>query len=151
MATKPPSQHNVLMDVSFYRKRISRIQEHLATQGLDGLLLLNSNNIMWATGFFHIPSERPIGCYFPVDGDPVFFVPFLEKEHAEGNALGDVRCYWEYPGEIPAEVWMLQKIGGEQVAVDTAGHRIFLMMQEVTPALHLDDGVAKMRYLKSDE
>ena len=102
MAAKPPSQQNVLMDASFYRKRISRIQEHLETQHLDGLLLLNSNNIMWATGFFHIPSERPIGCYFPVDSDPVFFVPFLEKEHAEGNELGDRALLLGVPWRDPS-------------------------------------------------
>ena len=151
MTTDTTKQHNVLMDVSFYRKRISQIQEHLVAHHLDGLLLLNPNNIMWATGFFHIPSERPIGCYFLIDGDPVFFVPFLEKEHAEGNELGVVRHYWEYPGEIPAEVWMVQEISAARLAVDTASHRTFLRMQEIAPALRLDSGVTMMRYLKSEE
>jgi len=145
-----PDEKIVQLDAAHYRSRIGQIQAYLDTQHLDGLLLLSPYNVMWASGFFHIPSERPLGFYIPTKGQPTFFVPFLEKEHAESNGLGEVRWYFEYPGEIPAEVWMLKEISKERVAIDGASQRLFGRMQAVKPGLRLDSGVARMRYLKTE-
>ena len=88
----------------------------LAAHDLDGMLLLDAANVMWATGFFHIPNERPLGIYISAHGNaPIFFVPFLEKENAEQSWIADIRWYLEYPGEVPAQVWMMQQIDGERV------------------------------------
>ena len=113
ITTMPPRA--VYLGADFYRARVAQLQEHAGAAGLDGLLVLNPANLMWATGFFHIPNERPIGLYLPAHGAPVLFVPFLEKENAEESWFDDIRWYLEYPGETPAEVWMLAQLPGARI------------------------------------
>jgi Xaa-Pro dipeptidase len=144
-------KEKVYLGSEHYRQRIGEIREYAGEAGLEGLLLLNPYNVMWASGFFHIPNERALGLYIPADGRPTFYVPLLEKENAEANGLGDVRWYWEYPGEEPAEVWMLREIEAERVAIDGCSHALFGALQAVKPALRLDGGVGRMRYYKTDE
>ncbi len=139
----------VQLDEVHYRNRILQIRQRMDGQQLDGLLFLNAANVMWACGLFHIPNERPLGLFVPLNGEPVLFVPFLEKENAEQSWIADVRWYLEYPGEIRPEVWMLQQISQDRVAIDGAMHGTFMACQAVKPALYIDDGMASLRYLKS--
>ena len=145
------TKHKVALDTAFYQDRVQVIQEYLGGQGLEGVLLLNPNNVMWASGFFHIPSERALGFYIPVQGTCTFFVPFLETEHVAENPMGDVCWYWEYPGEAPAEVWMLQQIEADRVAIDGISEWLWSDLTAVKPGLTLDGGVARMRYVKAPE
>lgn len=137
------------LDAHHYRERIAQVRRYLEGQQLDGLLLLNAANVTWACGFFHIPNERPLGLFIPLDEEPVLFVPFLEKENAEQSWIADVRWYLEYPGEVPPEVWMLQQVEEERIALDGAAHGTFLACRAVKPALRVDGGVARLRYLKA--
>lgn len=148
--TKPSSLQSVYLNTEHYRGRIGQIQQHLECRQLDGLLLLDAANIMWACGFFHIPNERPLGLFIPTSGSPWFFVPLLEKENVGSNWIEDVLCYWEFPGKVPPEVWMLQQIEPERIAVDGVAHGRFLQMQTVKPTLQLDSAVAQMRYIKNE-
>ena len=150
MTHAPSRLRNVQLDPALYRARIEQVQADLDLRNLDGLLLLNAANIMWATGFFHIPNERPLGLHIPCGGAPEFLVPFLEKENVEENWVPRLRWYLEYPGDVPAEVWMLQQISGARIAVDGAGHTIFEAMRHVKPELVVDGSVGELRYLKSD-
>ena len=61
-----------------------------------------------------------------------------------------MRCYEEYPGVVPAEVWMMDQIAGERLAVDAAGHAAFEHMRQRKPRLVLDDTIQRLRYLKSE-
>jgi Xaa-Pro dipeptidase len=142
-------RRSVYLDDDHYRQRVHLIQQRIGARDLDGLLILNPANLMWACGFFHIPNERPLGLYIPSHGRPLLLAAHLEKENAEENWVGDVRCYREYPGEIPAEVWMLQQIPAQKLGVDSSSHAIFLQMQALRPALRLDDTVSAMRYRKA--
>ncbi|MEM7124811.1 MAG: Xaa-Pro peptidase family protein [Chloroflexota bacterium] len=142
---------SVSLPQAHYQERLARIQQYLAEQGLDGLLLLNAANIMWAIGFFHIPNERPLGLYIAVRGEPILFAPFLEKENAEANGIASVQTYWEFPGKVPPEVWMLQQISGQRIGIDGVGHGRFLEMQAIKPRLCLDGSVTQLRYIKSAE
>ncbi|MCB0136537.1 MAG: aminopeptidase P family N-terminal domain-containing protein, partial [Caldilineaceae bacterium] len=147
ITTMPPRA--VYLGADFYRARVAQLQEHAGAAGLDGLLVLNPANLMWATGFFHIPNERPIGLYLPAHGAPVLFVPFLEKENAEESWFDDIRWYLEYPGETPAEVWMLAQLPGARIGVDAASHAGFAAMAAVKPGLTLDHTVSRLRYIKN--
>lgn len=105
---------------AFYRGRVNAIQEKLHANGdFDGVLLLDVYNVIYASGFLHIPSERPIGFYIPKSGDPVLFVPLLEKENASATWVGDIRTYFEYPGEVNAIDFMLKECGASKIGVDT--------------------------------
>ncbi len=140
----------VYLGAGFYRDRVAQLQRSVGAVGLDGLLLLNPANLMWATGFFHIPNERPIGLYLPASGAPILFVPFLEKENAEESWIADIRWYLEYPGETPAEVWMVKQIAEERIGVDAASQRTFSALAAIKPGLTLDDTVSQARYIKTE-
>ncbi len=139
----------VYLSADFYRVRVAQLQEVAGAAGLDGLLILNPANLMWATGFFHIPNERPIGVYLPAHGAPVLFVPFLEKENAEESWIQDIRWYLEYPGETSAEVWMVAQLPSGRIGVDSASHRSFAAMAIAKAGLTLDDTVSHLQYLKT--
>jgi Xaa-Pro dipeptidase len=134
-----------------YRLRVAAIQESIGAGSHDGLLVLNAANLMWASGFFHIPNERPLGLYLPATGKPFFLAPLLEKENAAETWVADVRCYAEYPGVVPAEAWMMEQIDGERVVVDAASHSAFEHMRLRKPLLALDDTIQRMRYLKTED
>lgn len=107
---------------------------------------------MWASGFFHIPNERPIGYYVPASGAPVLFAPLLEQENAAEAGIADVRCYLEYPGATPAEVWMLDQIAADRIVVDAASHTLFTRLIARKPHLRMDDatvGLGALRYVKT--
>ena len=53
---------------AFYRCRVAAIQAQLATENLHGILLLDTYNVMYASGFIHTESERPIGFFVPAVG-----------------------------------------------------------------------------------
>jgi Xaa-Pro aminopeptidase len=143
-------KHSIALGRDHYLGRVEAIRAYLDSQRLDGFLLLDAANVMWASGFFHIPNERPLALYVPLRGAPTFFVPLLEKEQAEAVGLAEVRHYWEYPGEVPPELWMLDQIGPGRVGVDAAGYELFTQMLALNPDVRVDHGVAQMRYLKSE-
>ena len=147
---EPTAPRGVELGEAHYRQRVGAIQARLDAAALDGVLLLDANNVMWACGFFHIPNERPLGVWIPASGEPVLFVPFLEKEQAEASWIADVRWYWEYPGEKPPELWMLREIAPPGVAVDGASYTLFGRMQTIKPRLDVTNLIAPMRYLKTE-
>jgi Xaa-Pro aminopeptidase len=145
-----PARKAVHLPENHYRLRVAAIQENIGVAGYDGLLMLDAANLMWASGFFHIPNERPLGLYLPAHGAPLFLAPLLEKENIAETWIANVRCYLEYPGVIPAEVWMVDQIDGERLAVDSASHGAFEHMRRHKPLLKLDDTVQRSRYLKTE-
>ena len=58
------------LPVDWYQRKTRQIQEKMADEGLDALLILDTYNIFYATGFFHYPTERPLGLFLPQNGDP---------------------------------------------------------------------------------
>lgn len=104
----------------FYRRKVEVIKARLdAYPDLDGLLLLEVYNVIYASGFLHIPSERPIGFYIPKQGEPILFVPLLEQENASDTWVADIRTYFEYPGEESAIDFMIRESGGTKIGVDS--------------------------------
>lgn len=72
----------------------------LTERGLDGAVLFDPQYVHYYTGFFFIPTERPIAFALASDGRGGMLVPRLELEHAMANtAVQEVSHYDEYPGE----------------------------------------------------
>ncbi|MBK9745188.1 MAG: aminopeptidase P family protein [Chloroflexi bacterium] len=103
---------------SFYRGKVAQIQASLEAEGLDGVLLLDVYNVIYASGFFHTPSERPMGLLIRKSADPVLLVPLLEQENAASTWIGDIRTYFEYPGEEHAVEWMIREAGCQRLGLD---------------------------------
>lgn len=134
-----------------HEQRVSSIQAALPEQGLDGLLLLDAHNVRYASGFTHIPSERPLGFYIPASGNPVLFVPLLEQEHAAETEIKDIRTYFEYPGEDHPVVWMVRETGGRRLGVDSISHDIHQRVAATGVDLVVTPLVEQMRWIKDDD
>ena len=81
-----------------YQFRVARLQEYLEANRLSGVVLFHSHHILYYTGFAFIPTERPIAFIMNAKGEKALFVPQMEVQHAEANALVDrVDHYIEYP------------------------------------------------------
>ncbi len=83
-----------------YRARCEVLREHLKLSGLTGAVLFDNYYILYYAGFAFIPTERPVAFVMNTKGEKALFVPRLEVEHAQANAVVDrVDQYVEYPFE----------------------------------------------------
>ncbi|WP_210483824.1 M24 family metallopeptidase [Microvirga antarctica] len=133
-----------------YRGTIENLRRDIQALDVDAVLLLDTHNVVYASGFFHSPNERPIGLLVPVNGPPRLLVPLLEKEHAEDNWVGHVQTYDEFPGTEHPVLWMIRTSGYRRIAVDTLETRLFMAASELVDSLVLTDCVERLRYIKTD-
>lgn len=133
---------------AFYRRKVRDIQARLDTMPVDGLLLLNMANVIYASGFLHTPSERPIGFYIPQSGEPTLFVPLLEQENAADTWVSDIRTYFEFPGEVHPVAWMKREANVKNLAVDALSQTVFSSLGE---GVQLTSLVNEMRWVKDAE
>ena len=83
-----------------HRRRCERLLENVITAGCSGVVLFDRDYIIYYTGFAFIPTERPIAFVMNSRGERGLFVPRMEVEHAQANALIDsVAHYIEYPDD----------------------------------------------------
>lgn len=130
------------------RERVARA---VAASGLDGVLMLLPMNIAYCSGWYFTTCERPMGLWLPVGGEPVLFIPDLERENAEGWGITDIRHYPEFPGEVPAVLWMLDQIGRRAVAIDRLDAALHDAARDRVTRLELRDYPMEARYLKQPE
>jgi Xaa-Pro dipeptidase len=104
-----------------YEARSERLLEHIRSLNLSGAVLFDSHYVLYYTGFAFIPTERPIAFILSASGDKALFVPRLEVEHAQSNALIQrVDHYLEYPYE-PHPMQVLKDALGEMGISDKIG------------------------------
>ena len=106
-----------------YPARVEALVAHLRAQGLAGAVLFDSAYILYYTDFAFIPTERPIALAVNAGGERALFVPRLEVEHAQAEALVDrVDHYVEYPSDphpmnlfkgVLAEMGLAGRIGAD--------------------------------------
>ena len=83
-----------------FQIRAERLREHLVAEGLSGAVLFDQHYILYHADFAFIPTERPMAFVMNAAGEKALFVPRLELEHAQANALIDrVTHYPEYPDD----------------------------------------------------
>jgi Xaa-Pro dipeptidase len=128
-----------------------RLRARAEAAGLDGLLLLAAGNVTYATGFHFSVNERPVGLWLPVEGEPVLLVPLLERENAEAVAGVGVATYEEFPGPVPAELWMIGESGARRLAVDSLDARLLDAARGRVERLDLVDHAAPERAVKTPE
>jgi len=110
-----------------YERRGARLAEHVRERGLAGAVLFDNAYVLYYTGFAFIPTERPAAFVINADGERGMFVPRLEREHAQANALVQhVSDYPEYPSEehpTHALVRLLETMGlGGSIGADQDGY-----------------------------
>ena len=135
----------------FYRRKVGQIQERLYENRVDGLLLLDAHNVTYASGFFHSPTERPVGFYVPARGEPTLFVPLLEQENAGATWVGDIRTYFEYPGEEHPVLWMARECGARRLGIDALPHTLFERVRRLGVMPTITPLVEHLRFVKEPE
>jgi Xaa-Pro aminopeptidase len=106
-----------------HRERCNKLADYVQAESLGGVVLFDRSYILYYTGFAFIPTERPIAFIMNSRGERVLFVPRLEVEHAQANAVAErVEHYLEYPGDphpmhvlanIVADMGIRTKIGAD--------------------------------------
>ncbi|MBI1416826.1 MAG: M24 family metallopeptidase [Limimaricola sp.] len=128
-----------------------RLRQTASDNGLDGHLFLRPSNAAYVSGFFYSANERPVGLWIPVEGDPILFIPELERENAEGATTLAVRHYTEFPGEVPPLLWMLDEIGPKSLSLDQLDALMLPAVRDRVRRLDLRDYAMEQRYIKTPE
>jgi Xaa-Pro dipeptidase len=139
------------LDAAFFARARDRLRARANAAGLEGLLLLSASNLAYATGLFLSANERPMGVWLPVSGNPILMLPSLEQENAEGTGLIDLRFYDEYPGKVPAVLWMLDQIGSKCIGIDQLDAAFLDAARAKLSGLDLTDYAILARSIKEPE
>jgi Xaa-Pro dipeptidase len=115
-----------IADTEFAARR-EAFAARLEERGLAGAVLFDPHYVHYYSGFFFVPTERPIAFALSVGGRGGMLVPRLELEHAQANtAVDEVAHYDEYPGdrqpmEALRELFDTLGVGGA-LGADTDGY-----------------------------
>jgi len=82
-----------------FASRRNQVIERLQEDKFQAFCFFNATSIFYLTGFYFIPTERPLAYILTADGCSVMMVPRLEVEHAESLPEVEIKSYPEYPGE----------------------------------------------------
>lgn len=121
------SQWSLRISDAEHQKRCEALLAHLNAHNLSGVVLFDRHYILYYAGFAFIPTERPMAFVMNAEGQRGLFVPRLELEHAQANAIIDrVDHYLEYPGDPhPMQILrsMLEEMGmSERLGADDDGY-----------------------------
>ncbi len=122
--------HSLQISRAEFNGRSQTLLQTIQEQNWSGVVLFDSINILYFTGFAFIPTERPIVFALSAAGERAMYVPRLEVEHAKSaTELDRIDYYLEYPGEThPAEglKQMLTAMGmvkeGQTIGADNDGY-----------------------------
>ncbi len=110
-----------------YRHRCELLLGHVQQGALNGVVLFDPDYIYYYSGFYFIPTERPMAFVMNSKGDVGLFVPRLEVEHAKSQTVVNrVDHYIEYPHNphpMHGLVEMLKDMGIEgEIMADHDGY-----------------------------
>lgn len=91
-------EHSLRIRREEFDDRTQALLAYAQEESLAGVVLFDSTNILYFTGFAFTPTERPIVYVLSHTGERALFVPRLEVEHAQSEAAVErVDHYLEYP------------------------------------------------------
>ena len=146
-ATMPdPATHDRLQP-EWYQKKIRQVQAEMKKQKLNALVLLNATNVIYTTGYFHLPTERPLAALIPESGDPALFIPELESDQVKLWWVKDYEAYFDYPGPVNRIQWIFERIAKRGFDKARIG------VEEPTPSRlhHIEAGVPKAAIVNADD
>ena len=83
-----------------FQSRRQRLLDFVSSRGQTGVVLFDSNYVLYFTGFFYLSTERPVAFVLNASGDGAFFVPQFEVEHVKLKTnFSRIESYVEYPFE----------------------------------------------------
>ena len=89
-----------------HRDRCQKLIDYMKKEEISGAVLFDQDYVLYYSGFAFVATERPMAFVMNVAGERRLFVPRLELEHAQANAVVEsVDHYLEYPDDPhPTEV-----------------------------------------------
>jgi Xaa-Pro dipeptidase len=105
--------------VGEFKARIAKAQQLLREQGLQGLYLDTSTNLLYFTGIQLKLTERLHGAIIPAEGEVVYLSPaFEEPKTREYMQFGDdVRCWEEHEDPTALVVETIRSLGYESGSI----------------------------------
>jgi len=94
----------------WYRRKIGQVQAEMAKHKLDALVLLKAVNVVYTTGYYHLPTERPLAALIPKAGEPALFIPGLESDQVKLWWVKDYESYFDYPGPMNRVRWIFERV-----------------------------------------
>lgn len=96
---------NVTIPREVYGERLRRLRATMEENGLSGVVLLDTLDITYFTGFIETvqPFERPVATLLPLRGEPLMFINEINLLYARraiergSCVVTDVRAYTEHP------------------------------------------------------
>jgi Xaa-Pro dipeptidase len=115
--------------------------------------------VIYTTGYFHLPTERPLAALIPRSGDPSLFIPELESDQVKLWWVKDYESYFDYPGPVNRVRWIFERVAkrgfdrghiGIEEATESRLRQIRLGAPQATivPAADL---IETMRWVKDDD
>jgi Xaa-Pro aminopeptidase len=100
---KPPFR----LPVEWYRDTVRRFQSRLAEKGLAGAIVSDVLNRNYLTGIFLTETERPNFLFVPAKGEPVAFIPGLDRDMGASWWIKEYEWYFDFPhaGDYNKVVW----------------------------------------------
>ncbi len=81
----------------WHQAAVRRFQVRLAEKGLAGAIVSDVLNRNYLTGIFLTETERPNFLFVPAQGEPVAFIPGLDKDMAASWWVKEYEWYFDYP------------------------------------------------------
>jgi Xaa-Pro dipeptidase len=157
-ATPDVNTHDRLQP-EWYRGKIRQVQAEMKKNKINALVLLNATNVIYTTGYFHLPTERPLAALIPESGDPVLFVPELESDQVKLWWVKDYESYFDFPGPVNRVQWIFERVakrgfGGGHIGVEEPTPSRLLHIKAGAPKATIVEGgdvIEKLRWIKDDE
>src|SRR5437879_4452395 len=92
---KPATYDRLALE--WHKQRAKLLQEKLAQDSRDGILLTDRWNIIYFTGLWHTTTERLVQVFLPTKGDPVWFYGALDRDLVKTWWNTDNEMYFDFP------------------------------------------------------
>ena len=100
------------LPLEWNKRTVARFKDKLAEQEIEAFLVRDRLNIIYLTGYWHTPTERPQATFMNADdADPWFFYPGLDRDIVKSWWFGGGRVYFDYlhaDGGFPNEAKVQQ-------------------------------------------
>jgi Xaa-Pro aminopeptidase len=85
------------LPLSWNKERVKRLQEKMAANGYDGILLTDRWNVIYFTGLWHTTTERLFQAFIPAKGSaPIWFFPALDRDLVKTWWWDDGDMYFDW-------------------------------------------------------
>jgi Xaa-Pro aminopeptidase len=95
------------LPLSWNKRQVKKLQDKLAADGYDGVLLTDRWNVIYFTGLWHTTTERLFYAFIPTEGGhPIWFYPALDRDLVKSWWYEDGETYFDWhhaEGAFPHE------------------------------------------------